>query len=63
MEQLKVLRKYRQMKNISIQDLSKATNISRERISLIERGKVNPLFHNVLTIADALGVELIFHIR
>ncbi len=59
---LKKLRDIRRMRKISIKDLSKTTGINRDRISLIERGKVNPSFNTVETIAKAIGAEIILSI-
>lgn len=62
MELLK-LKEVRLMRKISIKEVSKITGINRDRISLIERGIVNPSFDTVVKIADALKVELIFILR
>ena len=50
------------MRKISIKDLSKSTGINRDRISLIERNKVNPSFQTVINIADAIGAKIIISI-
>ena len=60
LKQLKEIRKFRKM---SIKYLSKQTGINRDRISLIERGKVNPSFNTVQLITRALNVELIININ
>lgn len=56
---LSKLREIRKMRKISIKELSKKTGINRDRISLIERNKVNPSFKTVEAIAEAIGVEIV----
>ncbi|WP_372711452.1 helix-turn-helix domain-containing protein [Hyphomicrobium sp.] len=53
------LKEIRKMRKISIKDLSKQTGINRDRISLIERGVVNPSFKTVEAIAEAIGAKII----
>ena len=48
----RIKRKYSQEK------LAELTNISRNSISLIETGKINPTILKVIDIANVLGVEL-----
>jgi len=55
---LKQIRTIRKEKKISITSLSKRTGINRDRISLIERGKVNPSFDTVVDIVHGLGCKL-----
>ena len=45
-------------KNISQERLAELTNISRNSVSLIETGKINPTVLKVLDIAKALGTDL-----
>lgn len=45
-------------KNISQEKLAELTNISRNSVSLIETGKINPTVLKVLDIASALGTDL-----
>ena len=45
-------------KNISQERLAELTNISRNSVSLIETGKINPTVLKVLDIASALGTDL-----
>ena len=45
-------------KNISQERLAELTNISRNSVSLIETGKINPTVLKVLDIAHALGTDL-----
>ena len=45
-------------RDISQEKLAKLTNISRNSISLIETGKINPTILKVIDIANVLGVEL-----
>jgi transcriptional regulator with XRE-family HTH domain len=53
---IKTLRKTRK---VSIKDLSKITGINRDRISLIERNKVNPSYATVESIVTALNAKII----
>lgn len=55
---LEKLREIRKIKKISIKELSKKTGINRDRISLIERNKVNPSLKTVEAIAEAIGVKI-----
>lgn len=45
-------------RDISQEKLAELTNISRNSISLIETGKINPTILNVIDIANVLGVDL-----
>ena len=45
-------------KNISQEKLAELTNISRNSVSLIETGKINPTILKVIDIAAALGVDV-----
>ena len=45
-------------KNISQERLAELTNISRNSVSLIETGKINPTVLPVLDIASVLGTDL-----
>ena len=45
-------------RDISLEKLAELTNISRNSISLIETGKINPTILKVIDIANVLGVEL-----
>lgn len=45
-------------RNISQERLAELTNISRNSVSLIETGKINPTILKVLDIADALGTDI-----
>ena len=45
-------------KNISQEKLAELTNISRNSVSLIETGKINPTVLKVIDIAKALGTDL-----
>ncbi len=45
-------------KNISQERLAELTNISRNSVSLIETGKINPTVLKVLDIACVLGTDL-----
>lgn len=45
-------------RDISQEKLAELTNISRNSISLIETGKINPTILKVIDIANVLGVEV-----
>ena len=45
-------------RNISQERLAELTNISRNSVSLIETGKINPTVLKVLDIANVLGTDL-----
>ncbi len=45
-------------RNISQEKLAELTNISRNSVSLIETGKINPTILKVVDIANALGVDI-----
>ena len=45
-------------KNISQERLAELTNISRNSVSLIETGKINPTVLKVLDIASVLGTDM-----
>ena len=49
---------FRLRKNISQERLAELTNISRNSVSLIETGKINPTVLKVLDIASVLGTDL-----
>ena len=56
---LKELKRIRKVEKITIRQLSKKTGINEDRISLIERGVVNPSFQTVETIASGINAEII----
>ncbi len=45
-------------KNISQEKLAELTNISRNSVSLIETGKINPTILKVIDIANVLGIDI-----
>lgn len=45
-------------RNLSQERLAELTNISRNSVSLIETGKINPTILKVIDIANVLSVEL-----
>ena len=45
-------------KNISQEKLAELTNISRNSVSLIETGKINPTILKVIDIAEVLGIDI-----
>ncbi len=50
-------------RNISQEKLAELTNISRNSISLIETGKINPTILKVIDIANVLNVDINILIR
>ena len=50
-------------RKISQEKLAELTNISRNSISLIETGKINPTILKVIDIANVLNVDLNILIR
>lgn len=59
---LKALKDIRKMRKLSIKELSKQTGINDDRISLIERGLVNPSFETVERIAEGLNCKIVITI-
>lgn len=53
------LKRIRRVQKITIGVLSKKTGIHRDRISLIERGLVNPSFGTVVKIAESINAKII----
>ncbi len=45
-------------KSISQEKLAELTNISRNSVSLIETGKLNPTITKMIDISEALGVDI-----
>ncbi len=45
-------------KNVSQEKLAELTNISRNSVSLIETGKINPTILKVIDIAKVLGIDI-----
>ena len=52
------IRNERLRKNISQERLAELTNISRNSVSLIETGKINPTVLKVVDIARVLGTDV-----
>ena len=52
------IRNERLRKNISQERLAELTNISRNSVSLIETGKINPTVLKVVDIAHFLGTDI-----
>lgn len=56
---LEDLQKIRKLQKLTIAVVSQKTGIHRDRVSLIERGKINPKFETVQKIATALNTQII----
>ncbi|MCM1003855.1 MAG: helix-turn-helix transcriptional regulator [Candidatus Gastranaerophilales bacterium] len=54
----KNLRYYRKLKNLSQEKLGELTDISKDYLSEIERGKKTPSIKRLIIIADALDTEV-----
>lgn len=52
------LKEIRRGQKITIKKLSKTTGIHRDRISLVERGLVNPSFDTVVEIAKGINAKI-----
>lgn len=59
---LEVLKEIRKMRKISLGELAKTTGVNADRLSLIERGKVNPSFETVNRMAEGLGCSIVIHL-
>ena len=46
--------------NISQEELAEMTNMSRNSVSLIETGKINPTILKVIDIANALNADIVY---
>lgn len=55
---LKKLRDIRKMRGLTIGELAKKVGVNRDTISDIEKGKANPTYNNLESIADALNVTI-----
>lgn len=58
---LSELKRIRKVQKITIGALSKKTGIHRDRISLIERGLVNPSLGTVIRIAEGINAKIIIN--
>lgn len=56
---LRRLKDIRRSQKITIKKLSKVTGIHRDRISLVERGLVNPSFETVVEIVKGINAKLV----
>ena len=57
MDALESLRKIRRAKGITLKDLGKATDLSANYLSQIERGRANPSIATLKRITDSLGIN------
>lgn len=54
----RAIRHTRQQSGISVEALAAATGIARQRIDSLERGRLDPTYETLFTLADGLGVKL-----
>jgi putative transcriptional regulator len=52
------VRERRTQRHLSQAELALATGVARQRISAIERGRLNPRLELLIALADALDVEV-----
>lgn len=52
------IQQIRQQRGLSVREVSYLSGISKSQISRIERGETEPTITTLISIADALGVEL-----
>ncbi len=52
------IRLARKAKNITLQEMCVATNIARDNLSIVERGKRNCHILSLKSIADVLGMDI-----
>lgn len=57
-ENINVMSEKIRLKNLSQERLAELTNISRNSVSLIETGKINPTILKVIDIARVLDVDV-----
>lgn len=60
---LEILRVIRKQKGLTLEGLSDKSGVNRFKISLIERGKANPLYGTVEKLAEALDLDINFERR
>jgi len=53
------LKELRKMRGVSLKEMSKHIGVSAERLSLIERGKVNPSWETVVKFVEYLNLKLV----
>ena len=61
--ELKKLKEVREMRRITLKELSKAVGVNRNRLSRIEQGVVNPSYETVEAIVKELGFELVLVLK
>jgi transcriptional regulator with XRE-family HTH domain len=54
----RAIQQIREQSGISAEELAAATGIARKRIDSLERGRLNPTYETLFTLADGLGVQL-----
>jgi transcriptional regulator with XRE-family HTH domain len=53
------LKDIRKAKGYSIKEVANKAGMDRDRVSRIERGKINPSFSSVMDIAKAIGAKIL----
>jgi transcriptional regulator with XRE-family HTH domain len=54
----RAIRHMREQSGISAEELAATTGIARQRIDSLERGRLDPTYETLFTLADGLGVKL-----
>lgn len=53
----RAVRRIREERGISVDELARASAIHRQRILALETGHLDPTYEQLLALADALGVQ------
>lgn len=56
---LEQLKEFRKKKNLSITELADKVGINADRLSLIERGKVNTSYETLMSICKAMNLAVL----
>lgn len=52
------VRRLREQQSMSAEQLAEATGMTRQRIDLLETGRLDPTYEQLLALADGLGTQL-----
>lgn len=52
------VRRLREQQSMSAEQLADATGMTRQRIDLLETGRLDPTYELLLALADGLGIQL-----